>query len=96
MRNKKLLSTIVATALVTTTMALPVVAADGGEVDVDVTTRTAVIRVQVPTSLEIAVNQFEKGDKGSQVYSEQRDSCKTECDIYGNLRFCETHRSCGF
>lgn len=43
--------------------------ADGGEVDVDVTTRNAVIRVEVPTTLAIAVNQFEKGDSGSQIYS---------------------------
>lgn len=70
MRNKKLLSTVVASALVATTMAVPVMAADGGEVDVNVDTRTAVIRVEVPTSLEVAVNQFEKGDTGSQIYSE--------------------------
>lgn len=70
MRNKKLLSTVVASALVATTMAMPVMAEDGGQVDVDVTTRTSVIRVAVPTSLEVAVNQFEKGDDGSQIYSQ--------------------------
>lgn len=69
MKNKKLLSTVVASALVAT-MAMPVMAADGGEVEVDVNTRTAVIRVEVPTALEVAVNQFEKGDTGSQIYSE--------------------------
>ena len=69
MRNKKLLSTVVATAMIAT-MAMPVMAADGGQVDVDVDTKTAVIRVQVPTSLAVAVNQFEKEDKGSQIYSE--------------------------
>ena len=32
MRNKKLVSTVVASALVATTMAMPVMAADGGKV----------------------------------------------------------------
>ena len=68
MRSKRLLSTVVASALVATTMAMPVMAADGGQVEVDVTTKTSVIRVAVPTSLEVAVNQFEKGDGGSQIY----------------------------
>lgn len=69
MKNKRFLSTVVATALVATTMAMPVMAADGGELDVGVETKTAVLRVQVPTSMEIAVNQFEMGDTGSQIYS---------------------------
>lgn len=69
MKNKRFLSTVVATALAATTMAMPVMAADGGEVEVDVTTRTSVIRVEVPTTLAVAVNQFEKGDTGSQIYS---------------------------
>lgn len=69
MRNKRFLSTVVAAALVASTMAVPVMAADGGEVNVDVTTKNAVIRVEVPTSLEVAVNQFEKQDTGSQIYS---------------------------
>lgn len=68
MRNKKLLSTVVAGALVAT-MAMPVMAADGGGFDVTVTTKTPVIRVVVPTSMQIAVNQFEMGDTGSQIYS---------------------------
>lgn len=68
MRNKKLLSTVVATALAAT-MAMPVMAADEGGFDVSVTTKTPVIRVVVPTSMEVAVNQFEMGDAGSQIYS---------------------------
>ncbi|MCI8940329.1 MAG: hypothetical protein HFH12_10140 [Dorea sp.] len=68
MRNKKLFSTVVATALATT-MAMPVMAADGGTVDVDVSTKSAVIRVEVPTSMEIAVDQFESVDAGAQIYS---------------------------
>lgn len=57
MRNKKLLSTVVASALVATIMAVPVMADDGGSVDVDVTTKNAVIRVEVPTTLAVAINQ---------------------------------------
>lgn len=69
MRNKKVLSTVVASTLVATTMAMPVMAA-GGKVDVNVSTKDAVIRVEVPTKLEIAVDQFESVDSGSQIYSE--------------------------
>lgn len=69
MRNKRFLSTVVATALVATTMAMPVMAADGGSVDVDVTTKNAVIRVEVPTALEIAVDQFEIAETGTQIHS---------------------------
>lgn len=46
MRNKKLVSTVVASALVATTMAMPVMAAgESGSVDVDVSTKTGVLRV---------------------------------------------------
>lgn len=69
MRNKKLLSTIVATSLVAT-MAMPVMAADG-EVDIDVTTKTGVLRVEVPTSMAVAVDQFEIANAGAQIYSEE-------------------------
>lgn len=68
MRNKKLFSAVVATTLAAT-MAMPVMAADGGTVDVDVSTKSAVIRVEVPTSMEIAVDQFESVDAGAQIYS---------------------------
>lgn len=69
MRNKKVLSSVVASALVASTMATPVMAA-GGKVDVNVSTKDAVIRVEVPTAMEIAVDQFESADAGSQIYSE--------------------------
>ena len=71
MRNKKLLSTVVASALVATTMAMPVMAADGDTIDVDVATKTAVIKVAVPTAMSIAVDQFEMVDQGTQIYSEE-------------------------
>lgn len=73
MRNKRFLSTVVATALVVTTMAMPVMAAaneQSGSLDVDVTTKTGVLRVQVPTTLAVAVDQFEIGHEGAQIASD--------------------------
>lgn len=69
MNKKKVLSTAVASALVAAQMAMPVMAADGDTLDVDVTTKTAVIRVAVPTTMAIAVDQFMMNDAGTQIYS---------------------------
>lgn len=68
MKNKKLLSTVVASSLAAT-MAMPVMAADGGKVDVDFTTKTPVIRVEVPTSILAAVDPLEMADTGTQIHS---------------------------
>ncbi len=73
MKSKKVLSTVVASTLVATTMAVPAMAAEGGSIDVPVTTKTAVLRVEVPTKMNISVNQFEMGDDGSQIYSSDFD-----------------------
>ena len=70
MKRKKLLSSAVAGMLVAAQMAMPVMAADGGSIDVDVTTKTGILRVEVPTTLAIAVDQFETTDAGTQIYSE--------------------------
>lgn len=70
MKGKKLLSMFTAGALAVT-MAMPAMAADGGEVDVDVTTKTGILRVEVPTTLAVAVDQFETTDVGTQIYSEE-------------------------
>lgn len=69
MKSKKILSAAVASALVAAQMAMPVMAAEENGFDVTVTTKTPVIRVVVPTTLEVAVNQFGMGDAGSQIYS---------------------------
>lgn len=69
MKRKKLLSMLAAGALAVT-MAMPVMAADGGTVDVDVTTKTGILRVKVPTTLAVAVDQFETTDVGSQIFSD--------------------------
>lgn len=70
MRNKKLISSALAGMLVVAQMAMPVMAADGGSVDVTVTTKTGILRVEVPTTLAIAVDQYETTDSGTQIYSE--------------------------
>lgn len=70
MKRKKLLSTVVAGALVATQMVMPVMAADGGEMDVEVTTKTAVIRVEVPTTMAIAVDQFMMTGDNTQISSD--------------------------
>lgn len=67
--KKRLLSTIAATTLIAAQVVTPVMAADG-TIDVDLSDKEAVIRVVVPTALEIAVDQFETVDTGSQIYSE--------------------------
>lgn len=69
MKSKKILSAAVASALVAAQMAMPVMAAEEDGFDVTVTTKTPVIRVVVPTTLEVAVNQFGMSDSGSQIYS---------------------------
>ena len=69
MRNKKLLSTVVASTLVATTMAMPVMAADQGSVNVEFTTKTPVIRVVAPTSILAAVDPLEMNTPGSQIHS---------------------------
>lgn len=70
MKGKKLVSVLTASALAAMT-AMPAMAADGGTIDVDVTTKTGILRVQVPTTLAIAVDQFETTNAGSQIYSEE-------------------------
>jgi len=67
--KKRLLTTIAASTLIAAQVATPVMAADG-EIDVTVSDKEAVIRVVVPTALEISVDQFETVDKGTQIYSE--------------------------
>lgn len=68
-RSKKLLSAAVVSAILAAQTLMPVAAA-GSELDVQVTTRTAPIRVTVPTAMEIAVDQFMLGGAGSQISSD--------------------------
>lgn len=75
MRNKRFLSTVVAAALVVTTMAMPVMAANeqSGSVDVDVSTKTGVLRVTVPTQMAMVIDQFEINQAGAQIASGEFD-----------------------
>ena len=68
MKGKKLLSMLTAGALAVT-MAMPAAAAESGSVEVDLTTKTGVLRVEVPTTLAIAVDQFELDKAGTQIAS---------------------------
>lgn len=82
MKRKKLLSTAVAGMLVAAQMVMPVMAADGGGFNVDLTTKTGVLRVEVPTSMAVAVDQFEIGQTGAQIESGEFDMInKSEMDV---------------
>ncbi len=85
MKGKKLLSMLTAGALAVS-MVMPAMAADGGTVDVDVTTKTGILRVEVPTTLAIAVDQFETTDAGTQIYSEEfKIANKSEVNVKVNV-----------
>lgn len=74
MKRKKLFSTAVAGMLVAAQMVMPVAAAaptPNGEFDVDLTTKTGVLRVEVPTSMAIAVDQFMITTPGTQIASSE-------------------------
>lgn len=58
-----------ASVLVATTMAMPVMAADGDTVNVEFTTKIPVIRGAVPTSILAAVDPLEMNMPGTQIHS---------------------------
>ena len=70
MKRKKLMATAVASALAAAQMVMPVAAATGGgSVDVNVQNTDTVLRVQVPTDLVVAVDEYEIAKDGSQISS---------------------------
>ena len=69
-RSKKVLSAAVVSAILAAQTLMPVAAA-GGEITANMSTMSPVLRVQVPTKMAVAVNEFEKGDTGSQVSSDE-------------------------
>lgn len=86
MRRKKLLTAVVASAIIAAQVVMPAMAADGGSLDVGVTTKTGVIRVQVPTAMSVAVDQFMMNDTGTQIYSSEFEMInKSEVDIKVNV-----------
>ncbi len=68
-RSKKVLSAAVVSAILAAQTLMPVAAA-GGEITADMSTKSPVLRVQVPTKMAVSVNEFEKGDTGSQITSD--------------------------
>lgn len=62
------MSAVVASAVIATQAIMPVSAA-GGSISADVTTKSPILRVQVPTKMAVAINEFEMGDEGSQITS---------------------------
>lgn len=70
MKRRKLMATAVAGMLAAAQMVMPVAAATGsGSVDVDVENTDTVLRVQVPTDLKVAVDEYEMAKDGSQISS---------------------------
>ena len=70
MKKKKLLAAVMTGTLAAAQMTMPVMAATGtGSVDVDVQNTDTVLRVQVPTALKVAVDEFETAKDGSQISS---------------------------
>lgn len=68
---QKVATTAVTGALLASQTLIPVMAA-GGTIDADMSTKTPVIRVVVPTALAVSINEFEMGDT-SQITSKEFD-----------------------
>lgn len=82
MSKKRLFAGVIASTLTIAQMAMPVMAADTGTFNVDLTTKTGVLRVQVPTTLAVAVDQFELTDVGTQISSADFEMVnKSEMDV---------------
>lgn len=67
---KKLTTATVASAIIAA-QAVMQVAAAGGTIDADMSTKIPVLRVKVPTKMAVSVNEFQMEDVGSQVYSDE-------------------------
>ncbi len=67
---KKLTTATVASAIIAA-QAVMQVAAAGGTIDAEMSTKIPVLRVAVPTKMAVSVNEFQMGDAGSQVYSDE-------------------------
>lgn len=67
-RSKKAVSAAALSAILAA-QAVMSVAAAGGSIDVDMSTKSPILRVEVPTKMAVSVNEFEMGDAGSQITS---------------------------
>ncbi len=67
---KKVMSVAVVSAILAAQTLMPVAAA-GGSIESELTTKTPILRVQVPTTMAIAVDQFDTAGTGSQIFSDE-------------------------
>lgn len=65
---KKAIAATTASAIIAA-QAVMQVAAAGGTINADMSTKVPVIRVTVPTTMAVSVNEFQMGDEGSQITS---------------------------
>lgn len=70
MRKKRILSMLTVAILIASQISM-VAFADGGTVTADVTTQNAIVRVQVPTTMAVAIDQFEISQTGAQINSSE-------------------------
>ncbi len=85
---KKATSATVAGAIIAA-QALMQVSAAGGTINAEMSTKSPILRVQVPTKMAVAVNEFEMGDTGSQVSSDKFDM-KNLSEIPVNVKVTST------
>ena len=67
-RSKKVVSAAAVSAILAA-QAVMSAAAAGGSINVDMSTKSPILRVNVPTKMAVSVNEFEMGDEGSQITS---------------------------
>lgn len=89
-RSKKFLAAALAGFLAAASV-MPASAADSGSLDVEVSVTDVVIRVQVPTTMLVAIDEFETEDDGSQIYStdftlENRSAIPVEVDVESEVK----------
>lgn len=67
-RTRKVVSAAALSAILAAQAVMSVAAADGS-INVDMSTKSPILRVNVPTKMAVSVNEFEMGDAGSQITS---------------------------
>lgn len=68
-KKSKKAASAVALSVILAAQSLMSVSAAGGSITADMSTKSPVIRVEVPTKMAVSVNEFEMGDTGSQITS---------------------------
>lgn len=70
-RKWQKMATAAAAGMLIASQVMMQASAAGGTINVDVTTKTPVLRVVVPTTIAVSVDEFEMVDEGSQIYSSE-------------------------